>query len=47
MDAVLALLFNHPIGLLSLLTILFVIAQGIYLSRYMIEPDKLNAEQEN
>lgn len=32
MDAVLDLLFKHPIGLLSLFTILFIIGMGFYLS---------------
>jgi len=32
MDVVLNLLFTHPIGLLSLFTILFIIGMAIYLS---------------
>jgi hypothetical protein len=35
MDAVLDLLFNHPIGLLSLFTIVFIIGMGIYLSVWL------------
>ncbi|MBS1218484.1 MAG: hypothetical protein H6R21_1617 [Proteobacteria bacterium] len=31
MDVVLNLLFTHPIGLLSLFTILFIIGMAIYL----------------
>jgi hypothetical protein len=35
MDAVLDLLFNNPIGLLSLFTIVFIIGMGIYLSVWL------------
>jgi hypothetical protein len=44
MDAVLDLLFTHPIGLLSLFTILFVIGMSIFLhlwlKRKMRDPEK-------
>lgn len=44
MDAVLDLLFTHPIGLLSLFTILFIIGMAIYLSvwfkRKMNKPEE-------
>lgn len=44
MDAVLNLLFTHPIGLLSLFTILFIIGMAIYLSvwfrRKMNKPEE-------
>lgn len=43
MDVVLNLLFTHPIGLLSLFTIVFIIGMGIYLltwyKRKMNHPD--------
>jgi len=35
MDVVLDLLFNRPIGLLSLFTILFIIGMAIYLSVWL------------
>ncbi|MDP1644042.1 MAG: DUF3149 domain-containing protein [Thiobacillus sp.] len=35
MDVVLNLLFTHPIGLLSLFTILFIIGMAIYLSVWL------------
>ena len=35
MDVVLDLLFTHPIGLLSLFTILFIIGMAIYLSVWL------------
>lgn len=35
MDVVLNLLFTHPIGILSLFTIVFIIGMGIYLSAWM------------
>lgn len=35
MDAVLDLLFKHPIGLLSLFTILFIIGMAVYLSVWL------------
>jgi len=35
MDVVLDLLFNSPIGLLSLFTILFIIGMAIYLSVWL------------
>ena len=42
MDVVLDLLFTHPIGLLSLFTIVFIIGMGFFLSfwlkRKMNEP---------
>ncbi len=44
MDAVLSLLFTHPIGLLSLFTILFMVGMAIYLmswyKRKMNDPDE-------
>lgn len=44
MDAVLDLLFSHPIGLLSLFTILFVIGMSIFLHfwlrRKMRDPEE-------
>ncbi|MCU0811189.1 MAG: DUF3149 domain-containing protein [Thiobacillaceae bacterium] len=44
MDAVLDLLFSHPIGLLSLFTILFVIGMSIFLHLWfrkkMRDPDE-------
>ncbi len=44
MDAVLNLLFNNPIGLLSLFTILFIIGMAIFFSvwfkRKMNDPDE-------
>jgi Flp pilus assembly protein TadB len=35
MDVVLSLLFTHPIGILSLFTIVFIIGMGFYLSAWM------------
>lgn len=44
MDVVLNLLFTHPIGLLSLFTILFIIGMGFFLSfwfkRKMNDPEE-------
>lgn len=44
MDAVLDLLFSHPVGLLSLFTILFVMALSIFLHLWfrkkMRDPDE-------
>ncbi|MDZ7595607.1 MAG: DUF3149 domain-containing protein [Thiobacillus sp.] len=44
MDVVLNLLFTHPIGLLSLFTILFMVGMAIYLvswyKRKMNDPDE-------
>ncbi|MBU1395551.1 MAG: DUF3149 domain-containing protein [Gammaproteobacteria bacterium] len=44
MDVVFNLLFTHPIGLLSLFTILFMIGMAIYLvswyKRKMNDPDE-------
>jgi hypothetical protein len=44
MDVVLNLLFTHPIGLLSLFTILFVIGMSIFFSvwfkKKMNDPDE-------
>ncbi|MCA1926615.1 MAG: DUF3149 domain-containing protein [Thiobacillus sp.] len=35
MDVVLSLLFTHPIGILSLFTIVFIIGMGVFLSAWM------------
>lgn len=35
MNAVLDLLFTHPIGLLSLFTILFIIGMGFFMSAWV------------
>lgn len=35
MDVVLNLLFTHPIGILSLFTIVFIIGMGFYLSAWL------------
>ncbi len=44
MDEVLKLLFTHPIGILSLFTIVFIIGMGFYLSawfkRKMNDPEE-------
>jgi len=44
MDEVLKLLFTHPIGILSLFTIVFIIGMGFWLSawfkRKMNEPEE-------
>lgn len=44
MDEVLKLLFTHPIGILSLFTILFIIGMGFWLSawfkRKMNDPEE-------
>lgn len=44
MDVVLKLLFTHPIGLLSLFTILFIIGMAIYLVTWYKR--KMNSPEE-